>query len=532
MVQSQDVVVNSKETRSRHVWLTITSVVVSCGVVLAVQAISADHIGSVVEYDDGVYFGAALNFIHGVLPYKKYVFLQPPLIAVWLSPAAAFASKLGVRTAFELARAFTDLISLLNVGLVGYLLRKRTNSAIFIGTSIMALSISTIQASQTVLIEPFLVFLSLLSLIALLSGESITQNSRRLWLSGILFGLAGATKVWAIVPVLVVLAITWRTRRDYAIKIAVGTAVGFIATVGPLLLIAPSQLVRQVVLTQAIRGASGERIPSRIANLLGISYLSDLTRTYAVVGGTVTIAIALAALRLMRRAYQSISPTSRTSLGRIALWSTVTVGASLLIAPSYYYHYGAFLAPYVGLTVGTLYRPPRRLSKQKTDESNWRHLYVVLAVAVFSLIWLGDLKQATMPPIRASVVTESMAKMLSPVHGCVVTNDPAIAILAGHYTSDRAGCPSVVDWNGTERYYVRGISGEPQDNQNVKLQSTITGWLHAADAVILGTVDAGIGSTNLSYLNHHFRSRFFQAAGVTVYVRSRPRSDRPISSAG
>ena len=42
-----------------------------------------------VEYDDGVYLGAALRLLHGALPYKDYAFVQPPGIIVVALPGAA-----------------------------------------------------------------------------------------------------------------------------------------------------------------------------------------------------------------------------------------------------------------------------------------------------------------------------------------------------------------------------------------------------------------------------------------------------------
>src|SRR5277367_2955347 len=43
---------------------------------------------AVKQYDDGVYFGAAVRLVSGVLPYRDYVFLQPPGIAVLGAPIA------------------------------------------------------------------------------------------------------------------------------------------------------------------------------------------------------------------------------------------------------------------------------------------------------------------------------------------------------------------------------------------------------------------------------------------------------------
>ena len=121
---------------------------------LFIQSLYNGHLGSVVEYDDGVYFGASINLVHGILPYKDFALVQPPLITILLAPFAALASTVGTKDAMELARVFTDLISLVNVVLVALILRTRSTFRQTLGTAIMALSSSTLQASQTILTKP------------------------------------------------------------------------------------------------------------------------------------------------------------------------------------------------------------------------------------------------------------------------------------------------------------------------------------------------------------------------------------------
>src|ERR1700749_3074428 len=44
-----------------------------------------------VEYDDGVYLGAATQLLHGTLPYSGYAFVQPPGILIIALPFAVIA---------------------------------------------------------------------------------------------------------------------------------------------------------------------------------------------------------------------------------------------------------------------------------------------------------------------------------------------------------------------------------------------------------------------------------------------------------
>ena len=44
------------------------------------------------NYDDGVYYSAATALVHGQLPYRDFLLLQPPGIAVLLAPFARWDS--------------------------------------------------------------------------------------------------------------------------------------------------------------------------------------------------------------------------------------------------------------------------------------------------------------------------------------------------------------------------------------------------------------------------------------------------------
>nr|MDA8207891.1 hypothetical protein [Actinomycetota bacterium] len=76
-------------------------IIVATAAMLSLQSLWHGHIGRVTEYDDGVYFAAALEVARGILPYRAFDFLQPPLITVWLLPFAAVAAHTSQRLGFE-----------------------------------------------------------------------------------------------------------------------------------------------------------------------------------------------------------------------------------------------------------------------------------------------------------------------------------------------------------------------------------------------------------------------------------------------
>src|SRR6202012_1016212 len=57
-----------------------------------------------VEYDDGVYLGAAMRLLHGALPYKDYAFVQPPGIVVVALPGALVGTLTSQATGLAAAR--------------------------------------------------------------------------------------------------------------------------------------------------------------------------------------------------------------------------------------------------------------------------------------------------------------------------------------------------------------------------------------------------------------------------------------------
>ncbi len=69
-------------------------------------------------YDDGAYYAAAVGFVHGLLPYRDFLFVQPPGIVLLLSPFAALGTLTSDATGMAVARATFILLGALNGVLV------------------------------------------------------------------------------------------------------------------------------------------------------------------------------------------------------------------------------------------------------------------------------------------------------------------------------------------------------------------------------------------------------------------------------
>lgn len=71
--------------------------IAAAGAILAIALrvatlVMAHHLSGVFEYDDGVYFGSAVMLIHGHLPYRDFVFIQPPGVTLLLTPFALLSN--------------------------------------------------------------------------------------------------------------------------------------------------------------------------------------------------------------------------------------------------------------------------------------------------------------------------------------------------------------------------------------------------------------------------------------------------------
>ncbi len=487
---------------------------------LALQALFKDHISGVVEYDDGVYMLASLQVLHGLRPYKDFVFLQPPLITLWLTPASTLALDYGTKTAFEAARILTDLVTLFNVLALARLLKGKSPIGAVVGVAAYALSFTTIQASQSVLIEPYLDLLCLLALNFFFEKGQLTTSTSRTGIGALIFGLAGATKVWAFLPFIVLVFLVSKKNLKLLPPFLVGTSIGFIGSVLPFTGLNPINMIKQTLFDQGVRGFSGEGLASRLANLSGVGWLSVIAHDEPFIGLLLELLVSVLALYLLQRSRQRSPKTQATPLHTYALASTVVIAITLFVAPPFYYHYGAFLSPFVGMLIGS---SNLMVSTQKDITRTLRRsrqpaLLLTAGAALMTLL-SGDVFVAIHPPNGTTLIPKSFVSMIRDSR-CVLTNEPSLVLLAGAVTSYKNSCPHVVDWNGTERNYTNGISGEPANASNTSLQRLIIHWLKRSNTIAFSTIDKGLGTSAQMYLRTHFRATYFRHLGVTLYQRT------------
>ncbi|HEY0938106.1 MAG TPA: glycosyltransferase family 39 protein, partial [Trebonia sp.] len=330
-----------------------------------------------VEYDDGVYLGAALRLLHGALPYKDYAFVQPPGIVLVALPGALVGSVTSQATGLAAARLLSVLASTACVPLAGRLVRHRGPVTCAVTAGLLAVYPADVLSARTLLLEPWMNLLCLLAVTAAFRDGRLASPRWLAW-AGAAFGLGVAVKFWAAVPAAVLLAVclvsrppegTSRGRRAGALL--GGTAAGFAVFAGPFALAAPSAFLHQTLLDQVSRVGSFTPLSLRLAHLTGLIDVLGRGGNFAVPGttphslfamgaeasthivavGWPAFAAAAAGIALIAAGYLR-GLRQRTLLEWFALGTAVLATAAILRYSAFFYHYPDFPAPWLAIAVG------------------------------------------------------------------------------------------------------------------------------------------------------------------------------------
>jgi hypothetical protein len=335
------------------------------------------------------------------------------------------------------------------VPLAGLLTRHRGLVAVTVSCGIIAVYPDSLQAARTVLLEPWLVLFCLLGALAVFDGDRLAGGRRLAW-GGLAFGFAGAVKVWAILPVLVVLALIARRPREAA-RFAAGVAAGFLLPVLPFALLAPRTFYRSVIVAPLVR-SDLVRVPLgfRLQHMLGLTHAPQLaTPALVAIGAAVIVVIAglsVLGARLTRQAPPALD-----------IFATATFGlavAAFLWPSDFYNHYAAFLAPFLALAIAlplsrVLGAPPVAGARARPVVLLRRGTAVLAAAALAAL---AVLQAAAESHLAAAIpATEiSAAERMVPPGACVFTDQVSYTIAINRFTSAVPGCPAMVDGVGSD----------------------------------------------------------------------------------
>jgi alpha-1,2-mannosyltransferase len=474
-------------------------------------------------YDDGVLFGSSLRLAHGVLPYKDFVFAQPPGITLLMVPAALLSKAAGTAWGMAVGRILTLLASSAAVALGGLLVRHRGLLAVVITCGLLAVYPASVTDTYTVFLEPWLVLFCLAGALAVFDGDRMADSRRRLLWGGVLFGFGGAIESWAIVPVAVVvlLALAWPRK---AAVLAGGVAVGFLVPVLPFAVLAPRRFYDSVFLAQLVRYGQ-VRVPvwTRLQDMTGLGNLHHVT--HATILLLTVLLVGFVAVTLVAASLVTRRPPP--PLERFGLLAAALVVAGFMWPPGFFFHFPAFLAPWLALALAL---PASRLlaalqpSAQQLgiDEgARWISVSLAAVVALVFAVIQAHSESTLTPRVRPAAV--AAVRRAIPPGACVLTDQASFTIAADRFTSDVPGCSLMIDPLGTDYALSPGRDALNGAGRYPAVESiTRYAFDHAQYVWLAGTYNLRrIAWTPAlrAYFNTNFVRVLADRQGDTLYVR-------------
>ena len=491
------------------------------------QLTRPQYLLGVTEYDDGTDFGSAILLIHGYLPYRDFIMVQPPGITLLMAPVAAATKTLGTAWGMGVGRILTAVAGGAEAGLTGLLVRQRGLLAVILASGIVAVYPASVQAAHTVLLEPWLVLFCLLGALAVFDGDRLTSSRKRLIWGGLALGFGGAVKVWAILPVLVILVLILAARQPRrALGFAAGMAVGFLAAVLPFAALAPRTFYDSVVLAQLIRvDVVRVALSYRLHQITGLTDFSSLGPVpLTIVTVAILVLIVGCAIAAARRSGQGPSPLEQFSYGATGL----TIIAFLWPA-DFYYHYAGFLAPFLALAVAL---PVARLVatiSPAAGATRWLARYGTAAASVIIVIFaiiqvsfetsLQPPLAPTTPGLTGTIIDQ--AQRVIPPGACVLADQASYAIAANRFGSSRPGCVPMVDGVGSDYSLSQGRNAASGAQYVPAVRALWLSALRGADYVWLSPLSYRRIPWTAREITAYFDQHFVPAPGgpFGLYVR-------------
>ena len=521
----------------RPAWLTPVNVViivttlVALGLRLYYQYTRPGFLLGVTEYDDGPYFGSAVRLVHGSLPYKNFILVQPPGITLLMSPAALLTYLTGTAWGLAIGRILTVLAGTAAVVLGGLLVRHRGVLAVLVTCGILAVYSDGVAAAHTVLVEPWLVLFCLAGAVAVFDGDRITASTRRLAWGGVTFGFAGTVEAWAIVPVLVLAALCLPQLKRTALFIG-GVAAGFLIPVLPFAVAAPHQLYRSLITAQVGYRAHAVRVGLllRLKNMIGLPYALGWPRSILLLA---VLALVLFVI-IIWAAGLAVTRQPPPRLDWFAGVSAVLIIAMFLWPPQFHYHFTEFLAPFMALTIAL---PLSRLLGGDRSPDGltpvWpagaapraRHQLGVaiagLAAVALAAVAIFQVRFESAAPRVIGPIPVALERLIPP-GACVLTDQVSVTLAANRFVSGVPGCPQMVDSLGTTLGLSHGL--KPQTGA-ASVRAVDTFWnqafSHAQYVLLTATSIRRIAWTPQleNYLASHFNRVYRSPRKLILYVR-------------
>jgi len=520
----------------RPAWLTPVNVVIivtaaAFALRLHRQYARAGFLFGVTEYDDGPYFGSAVRLVHGSMPYRQFVLVQPPGITLLMSPAALLSYWTGTAWGLAIGRILTLLAGTAGVALAGLLVRHRGLLAVLVACGITAVYADAVGAAHTVLVEPWLVLFCLAGALAVFDRDKITTSTKRLAWGGVLFGFAGVVEAWAIVPVIVLAALCLPHLKRAAIY-AGGVAAGFLVPVLPFVIAAPRGFYHSLITAQIGYRAHAVRVTflSRLRDLTGFPYAMDWPKTTLLLAALALVVCVIVA----QAGAMAITHRPPPTLDWFAMASTALIVAMFLWPPQFHYHFAQFLAPFLALSLALsvsrlLYGAepgedlavswPRTSGPQAARRLGMG-IVSVTAVALAAAAVLQFRSDAVYTPVMGPV--PAAVGRLIPPGACVLTDQVSVTLLANRFESSDPRCPQMVDSLGTTLALSHGL----KPGTGAATVPAVTAWWKQAFSNAQYALFTRSNATRIAwspalkaYLASHFTQIYQSPNRLTLYVR-------------
>ena len=520
----------------RPAWLTPVNVVIivtaaAFALRLHRQYARAGFLFGVTEYDDGPYFGSAVRLVHGSMPYRQFVLVQPPGITLLMSPAALLSYWTGTAWGLAIGRILTLLAGTAGVALAGLLVRHRGLLAVLVACGITAVYADAVGAAHTVLVEPWLMLFCLAGALAVFDRDKITTSTKRLAWGGVLFGFAGVVEAWAIVPVIVLAALCLPHLKRAAIY-AGGVAAGFLVPVLPFVIAAPRGFYHSLITAQIGYRAHAVRVTflSRLRDLTGFPYAMDWPKTTLLLAALALVVCVIVA----QAGAMAITHRPPPTLDWFAMASTALIVAMFLWPPQFHYHFAQFLAPFLALSLALsvsrlLYGAepgedlavswPRTSGPQAARRLGMG-IVSVTAVALAAAAVLQFRSDAVYTPVMGPV--PAAVGRLIPPGACVLTDQVSVTLLANRFESSDPRCPQMVDSLGTTLALSHGL----KPGTGAATVPAVTAWWKQAFSNAQYALFTRSNATRIAwspalkaYLASHFTQIYQSPNRLTLYVR-------------
>ncbi len=435
--------------------ITPVSAVIMAATVLALglrgyQLARPGQLLGVAWYDDGVLFGSSLRLVHGVLPYRDFIFAQPPGITLLMVPAALLAKVTGTAWGMAVARILTVLASTAGVILGGLLVRYRGLLAVVMTCGLLAVYPASVTTTYTIFLEPWVALFCLAGALAAFDGDRLADSRGRLLWGGVAFGFGGAVESWAIVPVLVVVLLALPRPRKAAM-LAGGVAAGFLVPVLPFAALAPRRFYDSVFLAQLVRYGQ-VRVPvwTRLADMTGLGNLHHVG--HATIVALTVVLVGFVVITMIAASLVTRHPPPPLEWFGVLTAALVVVG--FMWPPGFFFHFPAFLAPWLALALAL---PASRLLTAAQPSANrlrigegtrWAAIGLAALVAVVFAVLQARSESTLTPRVRPAAI--AAARRAIPPGACVLTDQSSFTIAADRFTSDVPGCSLMIDPLGTD----------------------------------------------------------------------------------